>query len=144
MALEFTVLNANANVGDKIKVGGNFEAKVITENLDFPWTMSYGKDGKLWITERQGKHILKIDVNTGEYKRWSIIRNFVKLDGKQAQGDVFRELKSASRYRMVVVSPDTKKIYIATDGTGNVVGNEGKATNKFDIRNSIIEIELVK
>lgn len=41
-----------ANVGDKIKVGGNFEAKVIAENLDFPRTMSYGKDGKLWITER--------------------------------------------------------------------------------------------
>jgi glucose/arabinose dehydrogenase len=38
--------------------------KVLTENLNFPWEVLWGPDGKLWITERGGK-ISRVDANDG-------------------------------------------------------------------------------
>lgn len=34
--------------------------------------------------------------------------------------------------------------FTVQNANANIAGNEGKATNKFDTRNSIIEIEWVK
>lgn len=45
-----------------------FSCTVLTEGLDFPWEMLWGPDNKLWITERHGLKITKVDPETGDKK----------------------------------------------------------------------------
>ena len=58
----------------------------------------------------------------------------MKLDGKkeQVQGDVEKMFKTNNRYRNVLVSPDTTKIYVATDNGGNAMGKDGKPITEMD------------
>ena len=65
-------------------------------------------------------------------------------DGTQAQGDVAKMFKTNNRYRMVVVSPDTSKLYIATDKSGNVMGVDGLPTSELQNKGAIIEVEYKK
>ena len=64
-----------AKTGDKVEIAEPFEAKVVTDGLEAPWAMSVAPDGNLWITEREGKHIAKINPETGEYKRLYTVEN---------------------------------------------------------------------
>lgn len=64
-----------AKTGDKVEISAPFEAKVVTDGLEAPWAMSVAPDGNLWITEREGKHIAKINPETGEYKRLYTVEN---------------------------------------------------------------------
>lgn len=74
----------NAKTGDKLEVSEPFEAKVVIDELEAPWDMSFVKDGNLWITERQGKHIAKVNPKTGAYKRlYTVEKAFV---GPQHEG----------------------------------------------------------
>lgn len=66
---------ANANTGDKVDISEPFEGKVIVDGLQAPWAMSYGPDDNLWITERQGKNIAKINPKTGEYTKLYTVEN---------------------------------------------------------------------
>lgn len=66
---------ANANTGDKVDISEPFEGKVIVDGLKAPWAMSYGPDNNLWITERQGKNIAKINPKTGEYTKLYTVEN---------------------------------------------------------------------
>jgi PQQ-dependent dehydrogenase (s-GDH family) len=43
-----------------------FSASILTMNLSAPHNILYGPDGALWITERIGEKITRIDPNTGE------------------------------------------------------------------------------
>lgn len=52
----------------KVNLGGEFSTRVLIDNLEGPWEMIWGPDNKLWITERQGKHISTVDPKTGEHK----------------------------------------------------------------------------
>ncbi len=45
-----------------------FSCTVLAEGLDFPWEMLWGPDNKLWITERHGLRITKVDPETGDSK----------------------------------------------------------------------------
>ena len=47
-------------------LAGSFELRVIVEALQAPWDLAYGPDGSLWLTERVGKRILRVDPETGE------------------------------------------------------------------------------
>jgi PQQ-dependent dehydrogenase (s-GDH family) len=39
----------------------SFTGRVILDGLDSPWGMIWGPEGKLWITERQGKRVIAVD-----------------------------------------------------------------------------------
>jgi PQQ-dependent dehydrogenase (s-GDH family) len=43
-----------------------FSVQVLARNLSAPHNLLYGPDGALWITERIGKNITRIDPNSGE------------------------------------------------------------------------------
>lgn len=45
-----------------------FTGYVLTEGLEFPWEMLWGPDGKLWVTERKGQRVTRVDPETGEKK----------------------------------------------------------------------------
>lgn len=45
-----------------------FESKVIASELEDPWEITYGPDGRLWITERVGKRVIRIDPSDGSRK----------------------------------------------------------------------------
>ena len=43
-----------------------FTGSVLTEGLDAPWDMQWGADDQLWLTERQGKRITRVNPQNGE------------------------------------------------------------------------------
>ncbi len=43
-----------------------FTAYVLTDGLRMPWEMLWGPDDMLWVTERQGNAITRVDPRTGE------------------------------------------------------------------------------
>lgn len=93
----------------------------------------YPADGK--ITEWQNSLLITTLKNGAIYR--------VKLDGKseQVQGDVEKLFKTNNRYRNVLVSPDTTKIYVATDNGGNALGKDGKPITEMENKGAIIVIE---
>jgi PQQ-dependent dehydrogenase (s-GDH family) len=42
-----------------------FDKRVIASELEDPWEVAYGADGMLWVTERVGKRVLRIDPADG-------------------------------------------------------------------------------
>lgn len=42
-----------------------FDRRTVTTGLDNPWQMRWGPDGSLWVTERSGKRITRVDAATG-------------------------------------------------------------------------------
>lgn len=42
-----------------------FTMRVVTDGLDSPWEITWGPDGWLWVTERVGKRILRVDPEDG-------------------------------------------------------------------------------
>lgn len=45
-----------------------FVGYVLTDGLEFPWEMLWGPDDMLWVTERQGLRITRVNPETGEKK----------------------------------------------------------------------------
>jgi PQQ-dependent dehydrogenase (s-GDH family) len=45
-----------------------FETRVVASDLEDPWEITYGPDGQLWITERVGKSVVRIDPSDGSRK----------------------------------------------------------------------------
>ena len=43
-----------------------FSKRVVISGLAGPWEITWGPDAKLWVTERTGKRVVRIDPNTGE------------------------------------------------------------------------------
>ncbi|MCK3655673.1 dehydrogenase [Pasteurellaceae bacterium Macca] len=66
----------------------------------------------------------------------------LNADGKNVRGDVKTYFHSNNRYRTTVVSPDGKKIYVATDVKGNVMGVDGQVTNQLANPGSILVFEM--
>lgn len=64
--LSVTSSNLYAKVGDNVDIAEPFKATVLVEGLESPWEMLWGKDNQIWVTERQGKNIAKIDPKTGK------------------------------------------------------------------------------
>jgi PQQ-dependent dehydrogenase (s-GDH family) len=43
-----------------------FRKSVVASGLAGPWEITWGPDGKLWVTERSGKRVTRVDPATGE------------------------------------------------------------------------------
>lgn len=52
----------------EISVSEPFKGFVLTEGLESPWDIDYGPDNMLWVTERMGKRITRINPETGTKK----------------------------------------------------------------------------
>src|SRR6186997_220865 len=53
---------------DRSNAGGNhgaFSMRVLAGQLEGPWEMSWGPDGRLWVTERTGKRVTRINPADG-------------------------------------------------------------------------------
>ena len=50
----------------KIQAVPPFSGEVLTTGLESPWEITWGPDGFLWITERVGKRVTRVDPTTGE------------------------------------------------------------------------------
>jgi len=42
-----------------------FAMRVVTQGLDAPWEITWGPDGQLWVTERRGRRVLRINPADG-------------------------------------------------------------------------------
>jgi PQQ-dependent dehydrogenase (s-GDH family) len=45
-----------------------FTVRVVATGLEDPWEVAYGPDGYLWITERVGKRVVRVDPGSGDRK----------------------------------------------------------------------------
>lgn len=93
----------------------------------------YPKDGK--IKEFQNS-LLVTGVKTG-----TLYRLPLDADAKQVQGEVITHFRTDNRYRMVLVSPDTSKIYVATDNAGYIMGKNSVPTKEMANRGAILVFE---
>lgn len=60
-------------------------------------------------------------------KTGAVHRLALAADGRNVQGDVDIHLRSANRYRAIAVDPrDSRRIYVATDTGGNLLGADGR------------------
>ncbi|QQL48634.1 PQQ-dependent sugar dehydrogenase [Mucilaginibacter ginkgonis] len=87
-------------------------ARVLTEQLVFPWEILWGPDSKLWITERGGK-ISKVDPSTGQISPLLTISEVVS----QGEGGLLG----------MVLHPDfasTPQVFVAYDYLNNGVYTE--------------------
>ncbi len=46
----------------------NFTWKIVATGLESPWEMLWGPDNMLWVTERRGKSVTRVNPKTGEKK----------------------------------------------------------------------------
>ncbi|EMB4326360.1 PQQ-dependent sugar dehydrogenase [Pluralibacter gergoviae] len=74
-------------------------------------------------------------------KNGAIYRVLLNDDTKNVQGDVAKEFHTTNRYRMAVVSPDTRKIYVATDNFNGAMDESNKPTQNLANPGSIIVFE---
>lgn len=91
----------------------------------------YPKDGAI---KGWGNSLLVSSLKNG-----ALYRLVLNADGKTIQGDAIKYFHSQNRYRMILVSPDSKTLYIATDKAGNVLDAEGKPANSMANPGAIIE-----
>jgi PQQ-dependent dehydrogenase (s-GDH family) len=42
-----------------------FSFRVVTGGLDYPWQLTWGPDGHLWVTEREGKRVTRVNPVNG-------------------------------------------------------------------------------
>ena len=71
---------AFAAAGDVVRTAEPFTGKVLVEGLDGPWEMLWGPDNMLWVTERLGKRIVRVDPANGT------VREAARIDRANAAG----------------------------------------------------------
>lgn len=73
--------NGPGTAPDAVQTGTEgFDRRVITTGLEGPWEVTLGPDGMLWVTERTGKRVTRIDPATGE------AQSAVTIDEVEAPG----------------------------------------------------------
>lgn len=71
-------------------------------------------------------------------KRGSVYRIPLAADGQTRAGPIERYFHTQNRYRDIAISPDQRKIYVATDGGGLTEGASGGFTDKLADRGAIL------
>ncbi|MFB3062507.1 MAG: glucose/sorbosone family PQQ-dependent dehydrogenase, partial [Candidatus Binatia bacterium] len=60
-----------------------FAFRVVATGLDFPWEMTWGPDGFLWVTERVGKRVTRVRPKDGKKTTALTIDDVYQLDSGQ-------------------------------------------------------------
>jgi len=71
----------------KINIYAQFEQSVIATGLDYPWEITSGPDGRIWLTERQGKRITAINPVDGNKKTLTRIDDVFYNDASFSRQD---------------------------------------------------------
>jgi PQQ-dependent dehydrogenase (s-GDH family) len=61
-----SVQPAVPQAGSPVVPLADFTGKVLVTGLEFPWEVTWGPDDMLWVTERAGKRVTRIDPTSGE------------------------------------------------------------------------------
>lgn len=93
----------------------------------------YPKDGKIKSFQNS---LLVTGVKTGILYRLPL-----DADAKQVQGEVLTHFRTDNRYRMVLVSPDSEKVYVATDSAGYTMGKNNQPTTEMENKGAILVFE---
>ena len=96
----------------------------------------YPKDGAIKSFQNS---LLVTGVKTGTLYRLPLDAN-----AQQAQGEVITHFRTDNRYRMVLVSPDSSKIYVATDSAGYIMGKDSVPTSEMANKGAILVFEAKK
>lgn len=65
-AVFFGSVRAQSGPETVLRGSKQFRKKVVVSGLEGPWEVTWGPDSKLWVTERSGKRVTRIDPATGE------------------------------------------------------------------------------
>lgn len=65
-----TTIATTAEAADQagVKADQSFSGKVLVSGLEAPWEVTWGPDKHLWVTERMGKRVTRVNAMTGEKK----------------------------------------------------------------------------
>ena len=65
-AVATAIAAAQGRAGGGLSTGPErFTMRVVTSGLDSPWEITWGPDDQLWVTERRGRRVLRIDPVSG-------------------------------------------------------------------------------
>lgn len=67
------IAGASFAVGENVRTAEPFRGTVLADGLEMPWEMLWGPDDMLWVTERMGKRITRVNPVTGEKKVAALI-----------------------------------------------------------------------
>src|SRR3954451_8554307 len=62
----FGALSAQDSPDSVMRGTKQFQKKVLVSGLEWPWEITWGPDNMLWVTERTGKCVTRINPGTGE------------------------------------------------------------------------------
>ncbi len=93
----------------------------------------YPKDGKIKSFQNS---LLVTGVKTG-----SLYRMPLDANAQQVQGEVITHFRTDNRYRMALVSPDTSKVFVATDSAGYIMGKDSVPTKEMANKGAILVFE---
>src|SRR5215467_8076706 len=78
----FGVLSAQDSPDSVLRGTKQFHKKVLVSGLEGPWELAWGPDNMLWVTERTGKRVTRINPVTGD-RRVAITIDEVSAPGGQ-------------------------------------------------------------
>src|SRR6185436_2726954 len=59
------IAGAQSGRGGMVAGPERFAMRVVTSGLDSPWEVLWGPDSQLWVTERKGRRVLRVDPVSG-------------------------------------------------------------------------------
>jgi PQQ-dependent dehydrogenase (s-GDH family) len=65
------------------KPNKRFDRRVVVSGLDHPWEITWGPDNMLWVTERSGKRITRVNQETGERRTAATLSEVVAPGGQE-------------------------------------------------------------
>jgi PQQ-dependent dehydrogenase (s-GDH family) len=82
--LTFVVGGAVWNAGHAAEAGREtFVSRVLATGLNYPWEITWGPDGYLWITERGAKRVIRVQPSDGSQSTVATINDAVSFDSGQ-------------------------------------------------------------
>jgi len=80
--LLFLILSAQSGPESVVRGTKQFSRSVLVSGLEGPWELTWGPDRMLWVTERTGKRVTRVNPATGEQKV-AVTLNEVAAPGAQ-------------------------------------------------------------